>query len=81
MQSGVPSGFVGRIVSEMYTGCIFSWGTLAAATLEEDKTGAGGARAGVRCELGLVVLTALSGKGMRPEGLEQEPRGLGFSPA
>ena len=80
----VPSGFGGRTGSEMSMGCVFTWGVLAATTLMGGRAGDGGARAGARCELELllcsVAITTLSGGGIGDIGVGAGPlRELDFS--
>ena len=77
VQSAVPSGFVGRAGSELSMGCIFPRGVVATPTMVGSRAGVGGARATSRFQQGRllcsVTITALSGVGWEPEGLEQDP--------
>ena len=70
----VPSGSGGRARYEVSMGCIFPWGLLAVTARVGNRSGVEGARARTRCELGLLLcsmaITALSGVGLGPEGLE-----------
>ena len=51
----VPNAFGGRAGFDMNTSHIFPQGVLAAITLVRSGAGEGGARAGSRCELGLLL--------------------------
>lgn len=63
----VPSGFAGRAGSDLSLRHVFLQGVLAALTLVGSGTGDGGARAGARCDSGLllclVTITAPLGSG------------------
>ena len=73
----MPSGSARRAGSEVSTGQIFPQGALAAATVVQGRAGFGGAGTRTRCEprlfLGSMEVSALSGVGPGPHGLEQEP--------
>ena len=76
--------FGGRAGSEVYTGCVFPQGVLAATILVEGRVGIGEASARARCNSGLLLcsgsVTALLGMGSGSEELKQEPWGNWVSP-